>query len=448
MSQMLLNLNMPEASQDDYKKEFSSTATKSIRYANREQIEFQMQSLDQLLPENHKARDVWEFVNQLDLSKFYEKIKVLKGCGGPRSVDPRIYFALWLYAILEGYNSARHIAKLCKEHHTYIWICGGVSINYHELSDFRTQDSSLFRSLLQESIALMWKSGTFTPETVAQDGTRVKACAGNSSLRREASLEKLLKEAEEYLIKLDKEQKENPSASTSREKAAQIRAARERKERIEAAQSEMIKYKQARKESCKRNHESLSQKDLDNMRTSTTDPECRKMKMGDGGYRPAYNVQFVTSKDKKMILGVEVVNTLDPGMLDKMMENVNENLQSIECPMPSKWLADSAYANKTDAESAEVKFPKVTLYSPPTGNKTVDAYTSRKTDNEAMANLRNRMKTEEAQIIYKDRCSTAEFANAIAKNRGMREFLVKGLNKVCSMALIYAIAHNMTMYLG
>lgn len=116
--------------------------------------------------------------------------------------------------------------------------------------------------------------------------------------------------------------------------------------------------------------------------------------------------------------------------------------------MPSKWLADSAYANKTDAEEAETEFTNTTLLSPPTSNGKVDATTPRKTDNPAMTNLRTRMNTEEAQVIYKNRSSTAEFVNATSKNKGMREFLVRGLNKVTSMALMYAIAHNMVVYLG
>ena len=115
------------------------------------------------------------------------------------------------------------------------------------------------------------------------------------------------------------------------------------------------------------------------------------MKMGDGGFRLAYNVQFATSTDKKVIVGVEVVNTLDPGTLVSMMQQVKENLEEIECPNPSKWLADSAYANKDDAEQAEKHFPDTTLYSPPTGNGKVDALTPRKNDNLAMIELRKRM---------------------------------------------------------
>lgn len=419
---------------------------KSVCTPCRQQVEFKVGSLDDLIPIDHRARDIWDYVAAMDLAPFYTKIKISKGTGGPRTRDPRVLLALWLYAMLEGIASARHIATLSTIHHAYIWICGGVSVNHHTLSDFRTQDSEKFRLLLEESIALMWKTGKFKPEVVAQDGTRIKADAGSSSARREPTLERYLTEAREYLISLEDEHAANPSASTLREKATRQKVAQERKERLEQARAEMEQYKENRIQLAKKNHRSLSQKDLDETRISLTDPECRKMKMGDGGFRLAYNVQFATSTDKQVILGVDVVNTLDPGTLDPMMQQVKNTLSKMGCPMPSKWLADSAYANKNDTEVMERNFKNVCLYSPPTGNGKVDDLSPRKTDNIAMANLRKRMSCEESKIIYKERSQTAEFANAAAKNRGMGKALVRGLNKVTSMALLYAIAHNMVVY--
>lgn len=448
MKDFLFDMQVLEATKTNSSEDLPIIGRKSLRSPERNQVEFSVACIDELLPAEHRARDIWEYVSSLDLSAFQTDIKIQEGNAGPRTADPRLYLALWLYGMLEGIASARHIARLCTMHHAYIWICGGVTVNYHSLSDFRTNHSDKFRLLLQESIALMWNAGLFKPEIVAQDGTRVKANAGGNSLRRESRLNQFLKEAEKYLDQLDKELAANPAAATLREKSAQLRAARERKERLEQAQSEMKKYKEERIRLSKKNHNTLSQKDLGDMRTSKTDPECRKMKMGDGGYRPAYNVQFATSADKKVILGVDVVNTLDPGTLVPMMQMVKENLEKIGCPMPSKWLADSAYANKTDTEGAETAFIDTTLLSQPTGNGKVDATTPRKTDNHAMANLRARMNTKEAQKDYKKRASTAEFVNATSKNKGMREFLVRGLNKVTSMALMYAIAHNMVVYLG
>jgi transposase len=448
MNQLLFELNLPKEDLDKSpQKKEKISGSKSINYACRDQIEFLINCLDSLIPQDHRVRDVWDFVDKMDLSCFHDDIKILSDCKGPRTTDPKIFMALWLYAILEGIASARHIARLCLEHHAYIWICGNVSINYHSLSDFRTKGGDKFLKILQESIAIMWKSGLFNPKTAAQDGTKVKANAGYSLFKTEKTLIDYLREANEYINTLQKEIEENPSALSQREKASKERTARERKERVEKAQTELEKYRNERIQSAKSNHNKLTQDDIDKMRASVTDPECRKMKMGDGGFRLAYNVQFATSIDKKVILGVDVVNTLDPGTLNVMMHQVKENLEKIGCPMPDKWLADSAYANKNDAQEAEDNFSEVTFYSPPTSTqKKVDPLTPRKNDNEAMKKLRARMGTDEAKEIFKKRASTAEFANAVTKNRGMDKFLVRGIEKVKNMAFLYAIAHNMIQY--
>lgn len=446
MEQFFFDLQTKEQPKNSTNDSSIIYGRKRIRTVQRNQIKFNIASIDQLIPEDHWARDVWEFVCRLDLSSFNDQIKVLENCKGPGTVDPKIYMSVWLYAILNGEYSARAICRLCYEHHAYIWLCGGVSVNYHSLSDFRSKNDN-FRQVLQESIALMWKMGIFSPNEVAQDGTRVKANAGIKSLRKTKSLNRLIEEASSYVEKLEKEQKENPSIGNQRKKMAQERAIKERKERLEKAHKELEAYKEQRVQSAKKNHNKLTEDGKEELRISTTDIECRKMKMGDGGFHLAYNVQFATSTDKKVILGVDVVNTLDPGTLNRMMREVHENLKKIGCPQqPEKWLVDSAYANNSDLEKAQCDFPEVTIYSPPTSTNKTDPLEPKKNDNNAMRDLRKRMSTEEAQMTYKKRSSTAEFSNACTKNRGMDEFLVRGLKKVKNMALLYGIMHNMMMY--
>lgn len=420
---------------------------KSLRSPVRNQVEINISCLDDLLPQDHRARDVWEYVNQLDNTFFLNKIKVVEGCGGPRSADPKILLALWLYGMLEGIASARHIARLCKEHHAFIWLCGGVSINYHTLSDYRSKNSEGFLKLLQESIAIMWKSGVFSPDEVAQDGTRVKANAGFSQYRTEQGLNRHMEQAKEHMKNLEDELRKDPSVYTRREKSAKERARNERMERILKAQDELKAHKKNKIAISKKNNDKLTQEDVDKVRCSITDPECRKMKMGDGGFRLAYNVQFSTSTDKNVIVGVDVVNTLDPGTLVPMMQQVQENLRKANCPTPSKWLVDSAYANNDDLDKAQQHFPNITVYSTPTSNhKNVDPLEPRKNDKPAMRELRERMKSEKAKKIYNKRGAAAEHSNAMTKNMGMREFLVNGLSKIKHMALLYAIAHNMMSY--
>lgn len=445
MNDTLFDMSIYESSKETNQK---VSGRKRLRSASRDQMEFKIGSIDDLIAQNHRARDVWEYVSLLDLSSFHEDIRVTENGNGPGTLDPKIAMALWLFATLNGVISAREIDRLSKEHHAYIWICGGVSVNYHSLSDFRTKDTVKFTKMLRESIAIMWKTGTFEPNEVAQDGTKVKANAGKNLLKREATLEEYLRMAEFEISRLENELKTNPCGYSLRQKTAKERAARERKERVEQALLEMSDYKKSRIEECKRNSKKLSEADKDKLRISIVDPECRKMKMGMGGYRPAFNVQFATTTEQKIIVGVDVVNTQDPGTLVSMMSQVQENLAAVGCSKATIWLADSAYANNGDVNSAAESFPDVTLYAPPTGNQHADKFSERKNDSPAMKELRMRMSRKESAAIYSKRCSTAEFANAVVKNRGMTEFLTKGLSKATNMALIYAVMHNMMRYWG
>ena len=178
---------------------------KRLRYAVRNQVEFQQCSLDELLPEDHEVRVVWAYVCGLDLSDLRERIQAVESGPGQAPADPRILLALWLYATLRGVGSARELNRLCQLHAAYRWICGGVSMNYHTLSDFRTQHVELLDRLLTESVASLMAEGLVSLDRVAQDGMKVRASAGAASFRRQPTLEEALAEAEKQVTTLRKE---------------------------------------------------------------------------------------------------------------------------------------------------------------------------------------------------------------------------------------------------
>jgi len=206
-----------------------------LRHAVRDQIEFQSCSLDELLPEEHETRIVWAYVCGLDLTELHERIQAVEGGPGQAPADPRILLALWLYATLRGVGSARELDRLCAHHAAYRWLCGGVSMNYHTLSDFRTQHVELLDRLLPQSVAGLMAEGLVTLDRVAQDGMKVRAAAGAASFRRQPTLEEALAQAEEQLRQLKQELDADPSASKNRSQAARQRAAEERAARIRAA---------------------------------------------------------------------------------------------------------------------------------------------------------------------------------------------------------------------
>ena len=404
---------------------------KRLRHAVRNQIEFQECSLDELLPAEHEARIVWDYVCGLDLSELHARIQAVEGGPGQAPADPRILVALWLYATLRGVGSARELNRLCQDHAAYRWICGGVSMNYHTLSDFRTQHVELLDRLLSESVASLMAEGLVTLDRVAQDGMKVRASAGAASFRRHETLEQALAQAEEQVALLRAELDSDPAASKTRQQAARQRAAEERTERIRAALEQLPEIADAKKA-----------KDCPKARASTTDADARVMKMGDGGFRPAFNVQLATATDSQVITGVDVTNSGgDQGQMAPMVEQHQERYEE----KPKAVLVDGGFVKKADIDQVSPPQGGTTVYAPVMESKdpSRDPHTPRDDDSPAVAEWRQRMGTDEAKAIYRQRAATAECVNALARNRGLQRFLVRGLRKVKAVALWYALAHNL-----
>lgn len=402
-----------------------------MRHAVRDQIEFQQCALDDLLPEDHEARIVWSYVCGLDLSELRAEIQAVEGGPGQAPPDPRILLALWLYATLRGLGSARELNRQCQAHVAYRWICGGVSMNYHTLSDFRGQHVALLDRLLTESVASLMAEGLVTLDRVAQDGMKVRASAGAASFRRQPTLEEALAAAEEQVAQLKAELEADPAGSKTRQQAARQRAAEERAERIAAALAQVPQIAAGKKP-----------QDRGQARASTTDADARVMKMGDGGFRPAYNVQLATATDSQVITGVDVTNSGgDQGQMQPMVEQHEQRYDQT----PDEMLVDGGFAKKDDITAVSPPHGKTTVYAPVQKSKKndIDPHAPRDGDSPAVKDWRARMATDEAKEIYKERAATAECVNAQARNRGLLRFLVRGLQKVKAVALLYALAHNL-----
>jgi transposase len=402
-----------------------------LRTANREQIVFRAAPLDALISHDHPARLVWGYVEGLDLSPLYDPIKAVERRPGRTPIDPKILMALWLYATIEGIGSARHLDELCREHVAFQWLAGDVSINYHTLADFRTDHVELLNDLLTKSVATLMAEGLVELNRVAQDGMRVRASAGAASFRRRPTLEEALAEAQEQVEALREELEEDPSATDRRQKAARQRAARERVEGIKRA-LERLPELEARKKP----------QEKDRARGSTTDAEATVMKMADGGFRPAYNFQFATDTSSQVIVGAGVEATgSDAGQMVPMVDQVEDRSGKV----PLEWLVDGGFAQHDQIEAVSVPEVGCTVYAPVPKPKDpkVDRFAPKPSDSAAVAAWRERMATDQAKTIYKDRAATAECINALARGRGLIRVLVRGLAKVKAIALWYALAHNL-----
>lgn len=424
--------DLPQASSVEAKVGNAVRASGQARVLmpNRGQMEFRASDPDSLLPEGHRARLVWDYVVRLDLAELYAQIKAVEGGVGRSRIAPEILLALWLYATLEGVGTARGLARLCEAHDAYRWICGGVQVNYHTLADFRVGHAGVLDGLLTLSVANLMEAGVVKLKRVAQDGMRVRASAGAASFRRQHRLEGCLEEARQQVEALKQQVADDPGAPNRREKAVRERAARERQKRVERALTRLPQMQEAKRR---------QGKDPEQARASSTDSEATVMKMADGGYRPAYNAQLCSDTKAQVIVGVEVVTSgSDLGQLAPMLAQIDERYGY----MPDEYLVDGGYRAHAQLDAVA---DNTIVYAPVPKAKEGerDAHEAHAGDSEAVASWRRRMATDEAKSIYKDRAATAECVNAQARERGMTRLRVRGLAKVKSVVLLFALAHNL-----
>ena len=266
-----------------------------LETANRTQVELTPTDLESLLPPGHAARLVWRFVEGLDLSAFTATIRARAGRAGRPAIDPKILVALWLYATIDGVGSAREVDRLCYAHDAYRWLRGGVSVNYHTLSTFRVAHQAALDALLTQSITVLLDKQVVTLNRITQDGTKIRASASVRSFKRGERLRSCRQMARQQVART---KAEADGVAPARRAAAQRRAAAEQVARVEEALAQLPEV-----EATKARNQSRGA-----AKVSTTDPDARVMKMMDGGYRPAYNVQFATDVDSQAIVGVAVTN--------------------------------------------------------------------------------------------------------------------------------------------
>ncbi|HYN57996.1 MAG TPA: IS1182 family transposase [Rubrivivax sp.] len=406
--------------------------------ANRLQVELRASDLDSLLAEDHRARLVWGYVVRQDVSRLIEAIKARGSNAGRAAIDPRILFALWLYATLDGVGSGREVARLAREHDAYRWICGGVSVNYHALNDFRSGNEALMDELLTDNVAALAAVGAISLQRVAQDGMRVRADAGAASFRRQASLDEHLSQARELVQTIKTQAQADPGQGKRQAQAARRRAAQEREERIRAALEQLPAVAATKK----RNGDQA-----EDARASTTDADARVMKMGDGGFRPAFNVQLATTCEEQVIVGMDVVNAgSDMAQLAPMVAQVEQRLGR----SPDEWLVDGGFPahGQIDAVAGQTEVyapvPEPKAKQDARGNEVnQDQHRPKPDDSEAVAQWRARMAGDKAKEIYRQRAATAECVNAQARNRGLLRMPVRGLRKVRCVVGLFVLAHNL-----
>ncbi len=318
--------------------------------------------------------------------------------------------------------------RLCDEHDAYRWICGGVSVSYRTLAAFRVSHEEKLDRLLTQSVVSLMDAGLVRLDRISQDGMRVRASAGAASFRRRKRLRELEREVKKRIAGLRRELEADPAATSRRERAAREKAAQDRRRRVQKALEEARKRSEEKKPS-----------ERESVRVSTTDPEARVMKMADGGFRPAYNVQLATDVGSQVVVGVEVT---DRGSDMHQLAPMLEQLERRYAQLPNEALVDGGFASLDAIETTEARGCRV--YAPPMQPRNAERnpYRPLPGDSEDVARWRRRMGTQSAKEKYKDRAATSECVNAQWRNRGLWQLPVRGRLKARCVSLLHALANN------
>ena len=304
-----------------------------MKVVDRAQLLFRAVDVEKLIPPEHPARAIWEFVGRLDLNGFTEQVRSVTGVAGRPAFDPHLLVSLWVYSYSQAVSSAREIERRCEHHPAYQWLTGMQSISAHTLSDFRTSHAEALHELFVQILGLLSSDGLITLERVMLDGTKIRANASGNGFRSQSRVEEYLEQARAAIEALEAQTEEESSLQMQ---AAQKRAMRERAERLESASKEYAKLKAAKSRVT---------------RVSTTDADARIMKQAEGGTAPCYNVQVSTDAAFGLIVDIEATQSgADYQELTPAVERIEQSMQRA----PEQMVVDGGYiSNNNIAEMAK-----------------------------------------------------------------------------------------------
>lgn len=417
----------------------------------RDTIELRAMCLDSLLGAEHPARLIWQYVSRLDLRELEDRIQAREGVPGHPAITPRLLMALWLYATSEGVVSARLLSRECKQSDPYRWLCGGLEVNHRTLGEFRVGEGELLARLLAASVVALAAEGLIDLDVLAQDGVRVRAAAGASSFRRRRRLEEQVAEVEEALAALAKEVDSDPASNEARLRKRRAQRMAERLSRLEAAaakaaeiEAQRSKRKLQPDDSQTRppaNGEPSQSKDgkpaRKAVRVSTTDPDARVIKMPDGGFRPAFNMQIASVAGEQIVVAVDVsTSSSDRGLARPILEKI----AAVYGRAPKEHLVDGGFSKNDDIEWAHEA--GVAMFCPPIINKhNTDPFAPREDDGPGIAAWRERMNGQDGKDTYRKR-SIHECINARLREWGLQQLTVRGSAKALTVLTLNALTNN------
>lgn len=420
------------------------------------------------LPEGHLAYFIMDVVEQLDLSAIHAHYE--RELRGYPPHHPRMMVGLLLYAYCVGVASSRKIERRTYEDVAFRVIAAGHHPDHTTISEFRRIHLKALADLFRQVLALCTKAGLVRLGHVALDGTKLKA---NASKHKAMSYERMRqreRELEEKVAQLLRAAQDADAAEDKLygkkkrgdELPAELAHAKTRLAKIREAKAALeaeAKAAREEREAAKKDddppppggstplpsHRVQSEKDgtpKPKAQRNFTDPESRIQKTKDG-FVQGYNAQAAVDEEHQIIVAQALTNQPpDVEHFAPMMEQVIENCGRV----PGYVTADAGYFSERNLACAS--------------RLGIDAYIPMKREKhgpeppevrscppEAMTpkeRMQRKLMTKEGREKYARRKAVAEPPfGQIKQARGFRQFLLRGLEKVCGEWALICLTHNL-----
>lgn len=476
-----------------------------LRPINRHQMMLRPVEVEKLVGEDHEVRAIWEFVGRLNLGQYYGEIEAVEGEAGRPAWDPRLMISLWIYAYSKGVSSGREICRLCETDPAYQWLTGMEAVNYHTLCDFRVVHKKALDELFTQILGLLSAEGLITLERVMHDGTKVRACASGDTFRREEKIRGHLEAARQQV-----EQMGDPRVGeevSPRVAKARQRAAREKQERLEKALEELERIRASKTSSAEKREARASISDPEarvmkqsdggfapsyNVQISTDAKERVIVAVGvsqsasdygelvpavdrvesnvgqnpeqvvvDGGFISRENILAMSGREVDLIGSMGTGVSQSSGQMKRRGVDVAFYPEAFRydaisdtylCPAGKvlRYHDEDKRVGRTDYKyRASIGDCQSCCFKPKCcPQNTQGRSVVRGVDDPVVVAHKEKMETEEAKQIYRQRGAVAEFPNAWIKDKiGLRQFRLRGVIKVGMEALWACLTYNIKQWI-
>ena len=439
-------------------------------------------SLQDWLPESHLARFVAELTNGLDLSKIYGFYGRRDG-RGKAAYHPVMMVRLLLYGYSLGVMSSRRLERASYDDVAFRYLCADQHPDHDTIAAFRQQHLQVLAQLFTQVLQLCNKAGLVKLGHVAIDGTKLQANASKHKAmsydrmeekekQLKAEVEKLLAQAAETDAAEDAQygkgkrgdeltgelaRRESRLKKIAEAKAALEREARERAEVAKKAAEEKMEERRKKEQERGKKFGGLPPQVPDpeqarpdpKAQRNFTGPESRIMPDGGrkGSFVQAYNAQIAVDGAAQIIVAAAITQeSNDKRQLAPMLERVEQNLGA----KPAAATADAGYFSQDQINDERVKGIELYVatgkqkHGQPEPAESLQPDRLPTASDSAMEKMKQRLKTETGQALYKMRKAIVEpVFGQIKAARGIRAFLLRGIGKVGAEWKLICATHNL-----